>query len=113
MTPAMRLNRKLVLEEPVEVADGAGGVNRSWVPLGIVWADIRQLSGRELQLQELPVSAVNCRITVRATPYGAPSRPRADQRFVEGNRVYRIVAVSDIGPDLRYLVAHAREEVVQ
>jgi len=113
MSGKVTLNRRLVLEDPVDLPDGAGGMTRNWTAVGTLWADIRQLSARELELQELPVSSARCRITLRAAPFGAPSRPRAGQRFVEGQRVYRIIAVSEAGSAQKYVVAHAREETVQ
>jgi len=113
MTRHVQLNRKLVLEAPSEAADGAGGVIATWVGLGTLWAEIRQGSGRELDQQSLAVASTNCRIIVRASPVGAPSRPGAEQRFVEGTRTYRILAVAEMDSDQRYLVCHAREEVIK
>ena len=105
------LNRKLVLEEPQRVADGAGGYTTTWIALGTLWADIRHGTGREKAAEQLTVSSVPYRITVRAAPVGAPSRPRPEQRFVEGTRIYRILAVTEADPGARYLVCFAQEEV--
>ena len=33
----VELNRKLVLEKPARQADGAGGYEQSWVPVGVLW----------------------------------------------------------------------------
>ena len=41
-----RLNRKLVLEAPERVSDGAGGFSEAWVPLGVLWAEIAARTGR-------------------------------------------------------------------
>ena len=113
MRGRVHLNRKLVLEAPTEVADGAGGVQAGWAILGTLGAEIRQSSGRELAQQALPVASTTCRIIVRAAPYGAPSRPSAEQRFVEGGRQFRILAVAEMDSDNRYLICHAREEVIK
>lgn len=113
MTRPVHLNRKLQLQDPVEIADGAGGVVASWAVLGMLWAEIRQGAGREVDQQSLSVAATTSRIIVRAAPFGAPSRPRPDQRFVEGARVFRILAVAELDSDQRYLVCHAREEVIK
>jgi head-tail adaptor len=43
----LRLNRPLVLEERVEVGDGAGGLETSWIALGTLWAAVDARSGRE------------------------------------------------------------------
>lgn len=108
----VHLNRKLMLEAPVRVADGAGGYVETWSPLGDLWANVRAGTGRERAVGSAPLSQVPYRITVRAAAYGAPSRPTADQRFREGSRVFRIVAVSDSDPEGRYLTCHSIEEIV-
>ncbi len=105
------LNRKLVLEEPQRVADGAGGFTTSWVALGTLWAEIRAGTGRERAAEFLTVSTIPFRITVRAAPEGAPSRPRPEQRFVAGSRIFRILAVTESDPSGRYLVCFAQEEI--
>ena len=68
-------------------------------------------TGRERAEEFLTVSSVPYRITVRAAPPGAMSRPRPEQRFREGSRIFRILAVAERGVDGRYLTCHAREEV--
>ena len=106
------LNRKLVLEEPQRVSDGAGGFTEIWVALGVLWADIRAGTGNEGEAAGvMTASTVPYRITVRGAPPGAPSRPRPDQRFREGERVFRILAVTERDPHARCLECFAREEV--
>ena len=106
------LNRKLVLEEPQKASDGAGGFTEVWVALGVLWADIRAGTGREREAAGLfTVSTVPYRITIRAAPYGAPSRPKPDQRFRDGERLFRIMAVAERDSRGMYLECFAREEV--
>lgn len=106
------LNRKLVLEEPQRISDGAGGFTEVWVALGVHWADIRAGAGRERGTAGLvTVSAVPYRITVRAAPYGAPSRPKPGQRFRDGERLFRIMAVTERDSRSMYLECFAREDV--
>lgn len=50
------------------------------------------------------------RITVRAAPQGAPSRPTPLQRFRDGARLFAIEAVTEADPEGRFLVCFAREE---
>ncbi|SFR41606.1 phage head-tail adaptor, putative, SPP1 family [Yoonia tamlensis] len=104
------LNRALVLEAPTQVSDGAGGYIRQWEPLGVHWAAIKPGSGRETAAFAATVSRVPYRITVRAAPHGAASRPVAGQRFREGNRFFEITAVAEHDADQRYLTCHATEE---
>lgn len=107
-----RLNRKLMLETPQQVSDGAGGFAQIWVPLGSLWAEVRARTGRETAQSGAPISAMSYRIIVRAAPFGAPERPAPQQRLREGERVFLITAVADEGADGRYLTCFATEEVV-
>ena len=107
---APRLNRRLVLEAPDRVPDGAGGYRQVWVPLGEMWAEVKPGMGREKPAGFAVISAVHYRIYVRGAPVGAPSRPRAEQRFRDGGRLYRIHAVTEADPSARFLVCYAYEE---
>ncbi len=112
MSGSVHLNRKLVLEDPVRVDDGAGGHTETWTVLGTVWASVKAGSGREYASQFVTLSKVPYRIIVRAAPEGAASRPKPDQRFVDGSRVFRILAVSEHDSRGHYLMCHSREEVL-
>jgi hypothetical protein len=59
----------------------------------------------------MTVAAIPLRIIVRAAPEGAPSRPLPEQRFRAGQRVFRILAVSEADTGARYLTCFAQEEV--
>lgn len=105
------LNRKLVLEEPVRLADGAGGFTTSWQALGQIWAEVKPGTGRERAAGFATVSSIAFRITVRAAPDGAPSRPKPDQRFRDGSRIFRILAVTEADAGAHFLTCFAQEEV--
>jgi len=107
-----RLSRELALEAPVRVADGSGGFAESWTELGRLWAEVVARTGRERDGAGLPLAQVAYRITVRAAPVGAPSRPQPRQRFREGARVFRIEAVAERDPEGAYLTCFAREEML-
>ena len=104
------LNRKLVLEEAHNVPDGAGGFEKTWVALGTLWASLRPGTGREREEDSATLSSVPYKILVRAAPHGAPSRPKPDQRFREGQRIFRILAVGDNDDRGRYLTCVTQEE---
>ena len=106
------LNRKLVLEHAVQLPDGSGGFAESWVALGQVWAEVLAGTGREKAGEFITVSRVPYRITVRAAPFGAPSRPKPDQRFREGTRLFRINAVTEMDGRAHYLICLAHEEIL-
>lgn len=100
------LTRRLLLEGPQRVADGAGGMTETWVPLGTVWAEVQPRTGRDAA----GLARIGYRITIRSAPQGAPSRPTPSQRFRDGTRVFSIDAVTESGPGGRFLVCFATEE---
>lgn len=107
----IRLGRRLVLEEAQAAGDGAGGLAETWVALGEAWAEVTPGTGREAAGEEVWAAQVPLRITVRAAVPGDARRPRPGQRFREGTRLFRILAVGERGVDGRYLACMAREEV--
>jgi len=107
-----RLNRKLVLEAPVPVNDNAGGQRVIWQALGTLWAEIKAGTGNERAGEFVTLATVPYRITVRGAAAESPRRPRPEQRFREGARVFRILAVTEADPEGHYLTCFAREEVV-
>lgn len=108
---SVRLARDLVLETRRTEADGAGGYRETWVPLGIHWAEVIAGAGRDVPGEEVTLSSVPYRITVRAYPVGSDGRPQPQQRFRDGTRLFRIIAVTERDRAGRYLVCFAREEV--
>lgn len=109
MTP--RLNRKLVLETPETIPDGAGGFASDWKPLGTLWGEVTARTGRETYQPGTAVSKMSFRIVVRAAPFGTPERPQPQQRFREGQRIFLIQAVAEEDSDNRYLTCFATEEL--
>ncbi len=103
------LNRKLVLEEAVRSADSMGGVVETWTEMGVIWASIDAQGGAERLIagQLLPVTKF--KIITRSAPFGAASRPRAEQRFVEAGRVFDILAVAEMDGAAQYLEIWAEE----
>lgn len=108
---APQLNRHLVLETPERAADGSGGFTESWTALGSMWAEVSARTGRERAEAGVLVSSVAYRIIVRGALYGAAARPKPEQRFREGDRVFVIQAVAERDPEGRYLTCFATEEV--
>lgn len=106
-----RLNRSLVLETPARFPDGAGGFVEGWSALGTVWAEITTGAGTERAGKAVQLSRTRLRIILRAAPFGAPSRPRPEQRFRDGARAFNILSVAESDADGRYLICVAEEEV--
>jgi len=108
---AVNLSRKLVLEQVTRTADSMGGHVLTWVPLGTLWADVQPGTGGERYAEFVTLSNVAYRITVRGAPQGAPSRPKPEQRFRDGIRIFHIVAVTEADIEAQYLTCFAQEEV--
>ena len=106
------LNRPLVLETPERVPDGAGGYVEGWTALGTLWAQVEARTGRETATAGAPISRMAWKIVVRGAAFGAPERPKPEQRFRDGDRVYVIQAVAERDPEGRYLTCFADEELV-
>lgn len=109
MPDTLRLNRRFILEAPADAPDGAGGWTRNWVPLGVHWGEMTPLSAREPVAGERQESRVTHRIAIRAAPEGAPSRPRSNQRFRLGSRVFGVKAVYESDGGYRYLTCLVEE----
>lgn len=107
---SVRASTPLVLESPERVADGMGGFRLIWRPLGIVYAELRAGGGGERQGEVGASSVVTWRIRLRAARMGDPRRPRPEQRFRMGARVFRIDAVAEAGALGLWLDCMAREE---
>jgi head-tail adaptor len=105
------LNRALVLEDATRLADGAGGFSVVWTALGTLWAEVRSGTGRDVAGEEITLSTVQHRITVRGAAVGAASRPKPAQRFRDGPRVFTILAVTEADPRGQFLTCFVREEV--
>lgn len=112
MSKLPQLNRRLTLETPAAIDDGAGGYEPIWTVLGVHWADVATRKGRELSGRSAPLSRVPVTITVRAAPVGDLARPRPEQRFRDGQRLFQIRAVREVDTHGHYLACDADEEVI-
>ena len=107
-----KLTRKLALETPSSVPDGAGGLSITWVELGTLWAEITPRAGREVDSGGRNTPLQRHRITVRGAPVGSQQRPQPDQRFRAGDRVFNILSVAEFDPAGRFLVCDVEERPV-
>ncbi|MBY6115451.1 head-tail adaptor protein [Mameliella alba] len=105
------LNRRLELEAPDRVSDGAGGFQEVWVALGTLWASVKPRTGRLTNGETGAVSVGAFKIVTRGAPQGHSSRPEPGQRFRMGTRVFRIEAVTEEEPGGLYLICQCQEEV--
>ena len=105
------LNREMVLEAAAPISDGAGGNIESWVALGTLWASLDARTSRETTGEAGPLSTASYRITLRAAPSGCSRRPEPGQRLRMGNRIFRILTVTEADTQGRYLRCLSLEEV--
>ncbi|MEM8756036.1 MAG: head-tail adaptor protein [Pseudomonadota bacterium] len=101
--------RKLVLEERARTPDGAGGVVEDWAPLGTHWAKIDATRAQERFVGGRQADRVTHIARIRAGGEGDPARPRPDQRFREGDRVFAIVGVAEADDQRRELICWLEE----
>jgi SPP1 family predicted phage head-tail adaptor len=100
------LRHRIVLEAPVEMPDGAGGVTRSYTAAATLWAKITPVAARgEVEADALAASVTH-HIIIRSGP-GLTTR----HRLRESARVFRIVALRDRDGDGRLVEIHAEERL--
>ncbi len=98
------LNRRLTLEAPVETADGAGGVIRSYATVATLWASVEPVAARADVVAVQLGATVTHRITIR---FSADITTR--HRLRDGVRAFRIVTLRERGK--RWLDIQAEERV--
>lgn len=104
MSDPGRLKHRLVLEAPVEMPDGAGGVSRGYASAETVWAALMPLSARGEFAAASLGAAVTHRIVIRRGP-----EVTVRHRFRLGVRVFRVVALRDEDSDRRFLEIQVEE----
>src|SRR3954451_20499232 len=106
MTGIGEMRQRLVLEQPAETADGAGGVTRSYATVATLWAALMPVSDRDA----VEAQALGAEVTHRAV-----MRMRTDitthHRLRLGARVFRIVALRDQDGTGRFLEINAQERI--
>jgi SPP1 family predicted phage head-tail adaptor len=100
------LNRRLVLEAPVETPDGAGGVTRSYTDVTTLWAAIRPAGAEGDIVAAASGATVTHRILIRAR-----SELTTRHRLREGSRIFRIVALRDQDGTRRFTEIAAEERI--
>jgi SPP1 family predicted phage head-tail adaptor len=103
MTNIGELNRRLVLQAPVESDDGAGGVTRSYETVATLWAQVTSVGARAEVEADVLGGARRIRIVIRTR-----SDVTTRHRFSEGARLYRILATR-ASADRRFLEIEAEK----
>jgi SPP1 family predicted phage head-tail adaptor len=97
------LNRRLVLEAPVDAADDQGGVTTSHVAVTALWAALSPLGARADTDAGALGADITHRIVVRDN-FAVTLR----HRFRDGDRLYRIVAIRERAPGFLDIDAERR-----
>jgi SPP1 family predicted phage head-tail adaptor len=104
MTAPGSLRQRLTLDVPVESADGAGGVARSFAAGPLLWASVTPVSARNIVEAAAAGVSVTHRIVIRAGP-AITTR----HRLRRGARVFRVVSVREQDASGTFLVIEAQE----
>ncbi|MES2905718.1 MAG: head-tail adaptor protein [Pseudomonadota bacterium] len=89
-----RLRTRMILEQPDDEDDGAGGATRDWVTVTEFWAELRPVSLRAGTAQ----ASMEQRITHELIYRAGPDLTRA-LRLKFGERLFNILAVADLNND--------------
>lgn len=92
--PIGHLRQRVILEQPIDSPDGAGGRITLWQPVFETWARVDERSGRELFENDGRKGYRIVEITVRPREAIEPGR-----RFRMGTRIFNILAVRATTPD--------------
>ena len=103
MTAIGDLDRRLVLQAPVDSDDGSGGVTRSYQTVATLWAQVTPVRSRADVSADSLAAIVTHSIVIRA-----PRAISTLHRFQDGERSFRVVAYRD-SADRRFLEIDAEE----
>jgi SPP1 family predicted phage head-tail adaptor len=106
MTGPGALRDRLGLEQPVETADGAGGVARSYASVATLWAALTPVSARDDVVAGALGATVTHRIVIRSR-----DDITTRHRLRAGARIFRIVTLRDRDGRGRFLEIGAQERV--
>jgi SPP1 family predicted phage head-tail adaptor len=85
-----QLKTRLAVQQPLEVADGQGGVSRTWTTFATVWAQVAPVGSSTSIEADAAGATQRYRITLRSQ-----LSLTTQHRFVEGARVYRIIGIRE------------------
>lgn len=104
MTAPGELRARLVLEQPVETPDGAGGVARTYAGVATLWAALIPIAARGEVVADSLGDDVTHRVVIRFR-----SDVTTRHRLRAGERIFRIVALRDQDGRGRFLEIDAQE----
>jgi SPP1 family predicted phage head-tail adaptor len=93
---AGQLRRPIKIKQPVKTTDGAGGYTQIWQDVCETMAAIEPMTGKEIYYAGQTQENLTVKITMRYRPGIKPA-----WRIYDGNTVYQISAIIDIGTRAR------------
>src|SRR5262249_25189393 len=97
---------RLVLEQPVESTDGAGGVTRSYASVATLWAAVTPIAARSEVAAADRGAEVTHRVVIRFR-----NDVTTRHRLREGSRVFIIAALRNHDGSGRFLTIEAHERI--
>jgi len=88
---AGELKNSILIQKRYRTPNGMGGYSESWSTLCTVWGRYRQLSGKELLLQQQVNPLISVELTVRYR-----DDIDTDKRFTYKNQLHNILSVIDV-----------------
>ena len=89
------LRERITITKNTLVADGLGGSTDTWATLATVWAEIRPLTSKELEVSGQVQAQGGYRVTIRSR-----SDVTAAMRITWGSRTLEINGVVQVNPEL-------------
>jgi len=102
-----RLRHRIRLKSPIQTPDGMGGITKTWGTVGVYWASIEPLRGREYIESHLENAEVTGKIIMR---YLAAINPAMKIEY--GNREFEILSVINVDEKDRELQLMVKEMVI-
>ena len=96
-----RLNTRLVLQSPVEIDDGQGGVSRGYADIATIWARVAAVAAPPRVEADAARAVTRLRIVARA-----PLALSLDHRLIDGAKIYRVTGYRD---DRRFVEIDAEQ----
>ena len=101
----IKLNKRIVVEEPIKTTDNAGGFDINWSLIGSFWSEIKPASIKEENFADKKQKVITHEITIRYN-----SVIKDNMRIIFDGRIFEIVAVVNLMEKGEFLQILVREE---
>jgi len=105
-TSAGALRHYVKLQHATYVQDSSGATTETWTDIANIWAQIKPLSGRQMDIAKQAQSEVTHEIIVRYRENVTP-----DKRIKYGSRIFYIESVMNIEERNNWLILRCKEYI--